>query len=133
MGIIILPFILIAIIIAIISIVFTIIAAAKKQVEIQTLFFGLLIAGAILGTIVFIYSQQSNAYALGPFFIFPFFMIYVPFFVGILFKIINATQKKEIGADKVLFSSVIFSTILFFLFYSYTFDIIETLGIQKIY
>jgi hypothetical protein len=119
MGIIIVPFILIAILMFMVSMAITIIGFAKKQIKISTFLFGLPLTGLISGTVIFYRFQESsvNNYAILSF---PFFMIYIPFFVGILLKIISVIISTKIFIDQIIFSSIIFSAILLSIyFYNY--------------
>lgn len=133
MGIILAPFLLIAIFFVVISIILTIAAASKKQLGIKDAGFGLLISAGILGALVAGYRFRESVWALEPYFVFPFFMVYIPFFIGMLLKIIGLSARKPNGFSSVMLASVVFSSILFFAFYGFTFGIIDTFGLQRQY
>lgn len=129
MGIIILPFLLVAIIAFITSLVMIISSLTKKDLILKDLYIGLIITLCLYLGIFSLYALSNEAYALGPVFIFPFFMILVPFFLSLALRIVNTSKSYRISYSLLI--SIISSGILIVVFYKYTFDILETLGIQK--
>lgn len=131
MGIIILPFILIALIAFIISVVILFKSLLKKELNPKNFLIGTITSISIYFLIFMDYKTSESSYALGTYFMFPFFLILIPFTGGIILKIIN--KPKTIEISNSLFTSVILSGLFMVLFSKYTFGIIEYLGISKHY
>jgi hypothetical protein len=138
MGLIIFPFLLAVAGTCIIAIAFIIRAAIKKEIRFGEVCLGLLATLLIYGLVYADYELSTSAYALGAYFMFPFYMVLLPFFTGGLTFIIGATiqsGKKDIlrRAANTLFMCAIFSGLFLILFKEYTFGIIDYLGLQKTY
>lgn len=129
MGIIILPFLLIAIIVFITSIIMIISSLTKKELILKDFYQGFLITVGIYLLIFIVYRLSDEAYALGPVFIFPFFMILIPFFISLILRIMNT--KKTYRISYSLLFSIIISGIFILIFNKFTFGIIEYLEIQQ--
>ncbi|MFT5754677.1 MAG: hypothetical protein ACI924_001915 [Flavobacterium sp.] len=73
--------------------------------------------------------MSNEAYGLGTYFIFPFFMILLPFLISIILKILNKPKTNKISI--ILLVSIILSGIFIIAFEKYTFGLIEYLEITK--
>ncbi len=129
MGIIILPFLLIAIIAFITSIIMIISSLTKKELILKDFYQGFLITVGIYLLIFIVYILSDEAYALGPVFIFPFFMILTPFFISLILRIMNTQKTYRISYSLLI--SIIISGIFILIFNKFTFGIIEYLEIQQ--
>ena len=131
MGIILLPILLLAIIFLILAIVPTLKLLIHKKVGVKELFFGLLTSLSIFGIILICYKILGSAWALGPVFIVPLFLIFIP--LAFYFIVWIAKIQKLDYLSKVLLLSVVFSGILAIIFYDFYFDFFDTIGIRKIH
>lgn len=129
MGIIILPFLLIAIIAFITSIIMIISSLTKKELILKDFYQGFLITVGSYLLIFIVYILSDEAYALGPVFIFPFFMILTPFFISLILRIMNTQKTYRISYSLLI--SIIISGIFILIFNKFTFGIIEYLEIQQ--
>lgn len=129
MGIIILPFLLIAIIAFITSIIMIISSLTKKELILKDFYQGFLITVGSYLLIFVVYIFSDEAYALGPVFIFPFFMILTPFFISLILRIMNTQKTYRISYSLLI--SIIISGIFILIFNKFTFGIIEYLEIQQ--
>ena len=131
MGIIILPFLLGALVLGIISIVRTIKQIRKRQVGLKELALGLIASCAIFGLICLSYIIEGQAWGLGPAFRIPIFMVFIPFVVHV------ASEKSKnynlAYISKIFLISVAMTTILGVIFNDLFFDLIDYLGIEKHY
>ncbi|MFD2891375.1 hypothetical protein ACFS5J_05035 [Flavobacterium chuncheonense] len=131
MGIIIVPFLFITLIAFIVAIIFLYKPLVKKEIKPKNFLLGTSITIAIYAMIFLNYKSSENAYALGTFFMFPFFMILIPFVLGMILKIINQPITQAISNSILI--SVIVSGVFMVVLYKYTFGIIEYLGLIKHY
>jgi hypothetical protein len=129
MGIIILPFLVLAFLAFLKSISLIYKSAKVKDIEAENYFFGTLITLIIYFLIYLNYKSNDSAIALGAYFMFPFFMIITPYIIGMSLKNSNEVLKKKLM--QILLISVISSSIFIVIFYKYTFGIIELLGLHK--
>ena len=129
MGIIILPFLLIALIAFITSIIMIISSLTKKELILKDFYQGFLITVGSYLLIFIVYILSDEAYALGPVFIFPFFMILTPFFISLILRIMNTQKTYRISYSLLI--SIIISGIFILIFNKFTFGIIEYLEIQQ--
>ena len=85
----------------------------------------------IYSVIYYDYSNDYAAYALGAYFLFPFAMVILPFFLGVVLKISN--KPLPVLISNSMFVCVISAGIFITVFNHYTFGIVDFLGIQKNY
>ncbi len=110
--------------------VFIILKLAKnKEIENESYFFGILITLISYYLIYLNYKSSDTAIALGTYFTFPFFMVLIPYLIGINFK--NSKDQKKRKLMQVLMISAISSGLFIIIFYKYTFGITEVLGLKK--
>lgn len=131
MGIIILPILLLAIIILIIAIVVSIKLMINKKVGVKELFLGLLSSLSIFGLILVCFKILGRAWALGPAFVIPTFLIFIPF--GFYFLVWVAKIQKLEYLSKVILLSIVFSGILAIIFYDFYFDFFDIIGVERMY
>ena len=131
MGIIILPFLLGAFVLGIISIVKTIKQLRTKQAGLKELLFGLITSSAIFGLICLSYIIEGRAWGLSPAFRIPIFMIFIPFVVQISTE--KSKNSKMGYISKIMLISIAMTTILGTVFNGLFFDLIDYLGIEKHY
>lgn len=131
MGLIILPFLIIAFLAFIKSINIIYKFAKTSEIEGENYFFGIMTTLIIYFLIYLSYKSNDSAIALGTYFIFPFFMILIPYIIGFNFKNSNEEKKKKIM--QILLISVISSSLFITIFNKYTFGIIDLLGLHKTY
>jgi hypothetical protein len=129
MGLILVPYLLIAIITLIIALVLVIKSILKKELIFEDIFSGIIITLCIYTLIYINYKMSNEAYGLGTYFIFPFFMILLPFLISIILKILNKPKTNKISI--ILLVSIILSGIFIIAFEKYTFGLIEYLEITK--
>jgi hypothetical protein len=129
MGLILVPYLLIAIITLIIALVLVIKSILKKELIFEDIFSGIIITFCIYTLIYINYKMSNEAYGLGTYFIFPFFMILLPFLISIILKILNKPKTNKISI--ILLVSIILSGIFIIAFEKYTFGLIEYLEITK--
>jgi hypothetical protein len=127
MGLILVPYLLIAIITLIIALVIK--SILKKELIFEDIFSGIIITLCIYTLIYINYKMSNEAYGLGTYFIFPFFMILLPFLISIILKILNKPKTNKISI--ILLVSIILSGIFIIAFEKYTFGLIEYLEITK--
>src|SRR5690606_10057517 len=131
MGIIILPFLFIALILGIISIVKTIKQLRKKQVGPKEVVLGLLTSSAIFGLICLSYIIEGKAWGLSPAFRIPVYMVFIPFFVQLFTE--KSKNSNWAYISKIILTSVAITTILGIIFNDLLFNLIDYLGIEKQY
>jgi hypothetical protein len=131
MGIIIIPFLFITLIAFIVSIIFLYKPLVKKEIKSKNFLLGISITIVIYTLIFLNYKSSLSAYALGTFFMFPFFMILIPFILGMILKIINQPITQILSNSLLI--SVIVSGVFMVVFNKYTFGIIEYLELIKHY
>ncbi|GJM64134.1 hypothetical protein [Persicobacter diffluens] len=131
MGIIIIPILLLALILGIISIAKTFKQLKRSQITIKELIFGLLFAGTIFGLICLSYIMEGSAWGLSPAFRIPIFMIFIPFAIQIATE--NSGNYKLLYFSKIILVSIAITTILGVIFNDLIFGLIDYLGIEKTY
>lgn len=131
MGLVILPFLLINIVFLFWGGIHILKALSNKQITISHLLAGIAISILIYGILFLDYKLSDTAYALGTWFMFPFFMVSVPFFIGLC--AITLKGKIPQFVSSACMFSVILSGIFIIVFQKYTFNIIDFLGIEKHY
>lgn len=131
MGIIILPFLVVALVLGIISAVKAINQFRIGQVGLKELFLGLITSGVIFGLICLSYIIEGQAWGLSPAFRIPIFMVFIPFVVHI--STANSKNSKVAYVSKIILVSVSMSTILGIIFNDLLFDLIDYLKIEKHY
>lgn len=131
MGIIILPFILGAIAIVIISLMMIVKQFKTKTIGIKEILLGFILSWAIFGLIALSYFVEGSAWALSPAFRIPIYMVFIPFVLYILSK--SVTKPKIKYFSMLLLISIVCSGLMALLFYDLFFGIIDHLGIEKHY
>lgn len=131
MGIIILPFLLLAIILLIIAIVLTIRLLINKKVGVKELLLGLTSSLSLFGLILFCFKILGSAWALAPAFIMPLFLIFMPF--GFYFLVSISKLEKLDYFSKIMLLSVVFSGISAIVFYDFYFDFFDIIGVKRVY
>jgi hypothetical protein len=131
MGIIILPFLLVALISFILAAVNLWYAYKKKQLHHKNILFGSILMFGLYAILYVDYRNDFRAWVLGTYFMFPFVMILVPFAIGLILKVVNRPTATLVSNS--LFACVVLSTIFMIVFNQFTFGIIDYLGIQKHY
>ncbi len=101
----------------------------KKELILKDFYQGFLITVGSYLLIFIVYILSDEAYALGPVFIFPFFMILTPFFISLILRIMNTQKTYRISYSLLI--SIIISGIFILIFNKFTFGIIEYLEIQQ--
>jgi hypothetical protein len=129
MGIILFPYILIAIFVLIIALILAVKSFLKKELIFEDIFLGLITTLCIYILIYINYKISEEAYGLGTYFIFPFFMIFLPFITSFILKLSKKTKTNKIS--NILLVSVILSGIFIIVFEKYTFGLIEYLELTK--
>ncbi|WP_417350981.1 hypothetical protein [Flavobacterium alkalisoli] len=92
---------------------------------------GLLLSAIIYAALFLDYKLSSRAYGLGSYFMFPFYMVLLPFTVGLVTKFSPGKYVKLIS--KVCFISAMFSGFFILFFNKYTLDIVDWLELPKYY
>lgn len=131
MGLIIYPFLLINIIFVFWAIFYTIKSMSKKQFTISHLLTGIAVTIITYGILYLDYRLSDKAYPLGTYFMFPFFMVSIPFFIGLCARFVSGRIAQFLSM-MCLFSSI-FSGLFIAIFQKYTFYIIDFLQIPKYY
>uniref|UniRef100_UPI00404B14FE hypothetical protein n=1 Tax=Flavobacterium sp. TaxID=239 RepID=UPI00404B14FE len=131
MGLILFPYLLLAIIVFIMTLVLVIKSIINKKLVFNDFIYGIITTFSIYLLLFFNYKMSDEAYVLGAFFMFPFFMIFLPFFGSIILKVRNKPTTLKIA--NILVISVMLSGILMVVFNQYTFEIVDYMGIKKIY
>ncbi|KGO87067.1 hypothetical protein Q765_07595 [Flavobacterium rivuli WB 3.3-2 = DSM 21788] len=129
MGIIIYPFLIMNAILVLISIIMIIKSTLKENIEVKHCIYGFFVSFLIYSVLYIDYKFSTSAYPLGTYFMFPFFMIFIPFIIGLSTRFSKHIIGKWIS--KVFLYSVIFSGLFIIFFQNYTFYIIDFLGIPK--
>jgi hypothetical protein len=129
MGIILVPYILIAIFVLIIALILAIKSFLKKELIFEDIFLGLITTLCIYTLIYINYKISEESYGLGTYFIFPFFMIFLPLITSFTLKLSKKTKTNKIS--NILLVSVILSGIFIIVFEKYTFGLIEYLELTK--
>jgi hypothetical protein len=131
MGIIILPFLLGAFVVGILSLIKMIRLLRKKQVSLKETLFGLATSIIIFGLICLSYIVEGRAWGLSPAFRIPIFMVFIPFVIHILTE--KSKNTKLIYISKILLISIIVTILLGVIFNDLFFGLIDYLGIEKHY
>jgi|AntRauTorckE5430_2_1112549.scaffolds.fasta_scaffold29819_2 hypothetical protein len=131
MGIIILPFLLGALVLGIISIVKTIKQLRTKQTGTKELLLGLITSSTIFGLICLSYIIEGRAWKLSPAFRIPIFMVFIPFIVQISTE--KSKNSKMAYISKIILISISMTAIFGVVFNDLFFDLIDYLGIEKHY
>ncbi|AWH86215.1 hypothetical protein HYN59_14340 [Flavobacterium album] len=111
MGLIILPFILGAIFMFINAAVKTIKSILAGNVNPKDYGLGFLLSAIIYIPIFLSYKLSDSAYALGAYFVFPFFMIGIPFLIG--FSMSSGNNEAAGPIAKICLLSVVFRALYF--------------------
>lgn len=131
MGIIILPLLLGALALGIMSSIKTIKQLRTNQVGIKELILGLLVSIIIFGMICLSYLIRGEAWGLSPAFRIPIFMIFIPYVIYIYTK--RSENPELVHFSKIILISIGISTILGVIFNDIIFELIDHLGIEKHY
>lgn len=92
---------------------------------------GLLLSATIYAALFLDYKFSSRAYGLGSYFVFPFYMVLLPFIVGLVTRFSHGKYAKI--ASGLFLLSVIFSGLFIVLFQQYTIGIVDWLELPKYY
>ena len=128
MGLLILPFILIAFVIYTISLVLSIKRIVKRQIGIKDFLLGILAAVTFYGIILICYKIAGSAWALSTGFIMPICLFIIPFSIYLITK---SRENKLLSS--ILLISIVVSGCFSILFYDAYFDFFDYLGVEKIY
>lgn len=131
MGLIIFPVLLFAIVTVIIAILFIISAIRQKIIHLKEFIAGVLITASIYAILFANYKYSNSVYALGTYFVFPFFMILLPATLGSLARLIK--KDTFISFSNSLFISVCISGLFITVFNKYTFGLANYLEIPVYY
>jgi len=129
MGLVIIPFLFMAFIAFFFAFVMIIKSIVIKDISPKDCLFGIGVSMIIYSILFLDYYLSKSAYALGTYFMFPLFMILLPFTFGIATRYIN--QMKIRTLSKISLLSVIFSGVFILICNKYTFGIIDYLKITK--
>ena len=128
MGLLILPFILVAFVITLIAIILTIRLIIKKQIGFKEFLLGVVTSLMIYGFIILCYKISGSAWALSPGFVMPICLSIIPF--G-LYLLIKSQNNKFLSL--ALLVSVIVSGVCMIVFYNAYFEFFDYIRIEKIY
>ncbi|MCF2874409.1 MULTISPECIES: hypothetical protein [unclassified Tenacibaculum] len=131
MGIILLPFLLGAIVIGLLSLIKSIKLIRLKEITVKELILGLIVSLILFGLITLIYYIEGQAWALSPAFRIPIFMIFLPFGIHLLFQ--KNKNLNLVFLSKILLVSISFTLILGIIFNNLLFNLIEYIGIRSYY
>ena len=131
MGLIILPILIGAIIIWVVSLIQLIKLKRNKSIDLKTTIFGILITILIYCGIGLSYSLEESVWGLSPYFRIPFWMFYIPGLGGLILMQINNMMIKNLA--KSIIVSVVFSGIVCLILHNYVFGIVDLLNIEKDY
>ena len=131
MGIIILPFLFVALFLAAASLSKLITHFKNKNVGIKEILLGLLVSAVLFGLICLSYILEGSAWALSPAFRIPIFMFFVPFLIHVFFE--NSKKPKGIRVSIILLISIVLTTILGVVFNDVLFNLVDFLGVGKHY
>lgn len=129
MGILIGLFFLACAIVFIVAVIFVIISL--KDTKPVYFLMGLLLSVIIYAILFLDYKFSNRAYGLGGYFMFPFYMVLLPFIAGLVTKFSPGKYLKLIS--KVCFISIMFSGFFILFFNKYTLDIVDWLQLPKYY
>lgn len=131
MGLVLFPFFILAFGLLMAALVILAKAAINNTLKTKDVLWGMLISVTIYGLIYWDYASGDEAYALGTYFVFPFFMVMLPFVIS---WVVKSTYKPySLPVFHSLLISVVVSAVLMGVGYKYTFGIIEHLGLHKTY
>lgn len=131
MGIIILPFLLVALGLSVFAIIHTVRLLRNKVINLKEIIFGLGISVSIFGLICLSYIIEGRAWGLSPAFRIPIFMFFIPFGFYILTKTSNNQKLKYLATLALV--SIGLTGILGVIFNDLFFGLIDILGIEKHY
>ncbi len=131
MGIIILPFLLIALFLAASSISKLVKHFRNKQVGIKEFLLAFTLSAAIFALICLSYINQGSAWALSPAIRVPFFMVFIPYFIHILIE--NSKKPKMISFSIIILISIVLTAILGIIFNEIVFGLVDFLDVGKHY
>lgn len=131
MGIIILPFLFVALFLAAASVSKLITHFKNKNVGIKEIVLGLLVSAVLFGLICLSYILEGSAWALSPAFRVPIFMVFVPFLMYIVLE--NFSNPKLTQVSIILLVSIVLTTILGVVFNDVLFNLFDYLGVGKHY
>ena len=131
MGLIIYPFLLIAMIAVIFTLVLLFVSIKKNGVSLKEVTAGFLITVVIYSTLFLNYKYGGSAYVLGTYFMFPFYMILLPFTLSFVAKAFKTEAFRSASISLLL--SVVYSALFIALLNRYTFGLIDYLQIPKHY
>ncbi len=131
MGIIILPFLLGALVLGVISFIKVFKQLRTKQVGPKEMLLGLTTSIIIFGLICLSYVLEGQAWALSPAFRIPIFMAFIPFVVHISTE--KNKNSKLAYISQIILISVAVTSILGVIFSDLLFGLIDYLGIEKHY
>ncbi len=131
MGIILLPFLLIALIIGIIAITKIIKLFKLKALAVKDFMWGFVASITIFSLICLVYVFEGKASELSPIFRIPIFMFVLPFTIHKIIK--NNSNKKLQYFSKILLISIVCTIVFAIVFNDIFFDLINYLGLEKQY
>ena len=131
MGLIILPFLFVALFLAAASISKLITHFKEKNVGIKEIVLGLLVSAVLFGLICLSYILEGSAWALSPAFRVPIFMVFIPFVIHVFLE--NSKKPKLIRFSIILLISIVLTAILGVVFNDVLFNLFDFLGVGKHY
>ncbi len=131
MGLIILPYILGAIIIFLAALYMIVMQNTADVFNTTNILFGIVLTILIYGAIISRYIYNKKYWGLSPIFIFPFFMIYLPFLIVLLTRS-NFGFHSAFVSNSVLIS-ILASGVLITISYNYIFIFLDKFGVKRHY
>jgi len=132
MGLVVFPFLFAAAICFLWALIIVILKFIKKTIELKEFVFGLVLAVLIYGLLYFDYISSDKVYRLGAYFVFPFFIVMLPFFISIFLNVFHSSKILRLLCNVLLVSAVVGGVIIL-LFQNYTLNIVEHLNLNKNY
>ena len=132
MGLIIYLYLIFVAIISLASFVMLVFQIINTGVKLKDASYGFILGTVLYCLILLTFISLDNVYVLSPYFVFPFFMIVIPFIIGLFlgfikFKFTNIIQ------PVILNYCVFFSSGFILFFPKYTFQIIALFNLSKGY
>ncbi len=130
MGILLLPFILIAVVIGVIATIKIIILLKKKTISFKEIAFGLFISLCFFGLLLLAYLSEGEAWIFSPVFRIPVFMILIPFIIHLLTK--KSEEKSIKYFSTGLLISIAFTNLICIVLTYFSIDLFDIINIRKI-
>ncbi|CCG53475.1 Hypothetical protein KQS_07615 [Flavobacterium indicum GPTSA100-9 = DSM 17447] len=132
MGLIIFLYLIFVAIISLISFISLVFQIINTGIRLKDVSCGLILGTVLYFLILLTYISLDKVYVLSPYFVFPFFMIIMPYVFG-LFLVLIKLKFKNITHPIILNYCVCFSSGFILFFPKYTFHIIDLFNLSKCY